>query len=109
MIHLDTKALLTQIDHQVTDANVKAIEKVILNTKNFSKIEQHLIPFKDNLTKMDTLLTLSSSSDNFKIKIETTNIIRINEAIHFIDHWANKYNVFLEKKNDTTYYIIGVK
>ena len=110
MIHLDSEALLKQLGYNsVSDALKVQMNKIIANTKGFELIEQHIIPFNDNLKPHKSHIALSNSKDYLKIKIEVQSPEIIKDTKEMIVRWAKKYKVDLEKvENKETYYILGV-
>ena len=58
---------------------------------------------------MNAYVGLSNKSDYLKIKCDENDSNEILEEFHNeVSHWANKYNVKLEKLNDKhIYYILG--
>jgi len=104
------EALLTQLGYNITETELKELDKIIQNTKNFDKIKNHILSLHDHLKEFFGFVALSNSKPYFKIKIDTDNPSQIEAATEEINHWATKYNVKLEKvENKNTYYILGVE
>ncbi|MEA3554591.1 MAG: hypothetical protein U9R39_09395 [Campylobacterota bacterium] len=113
-MHLDItpEVLVSQLNIGKTDSSLDQVEKVIENTKEFNKFSKHIISLNDKLQHMNGFLALSNSVPHFKIKCDAVNDSAeiIQEFTDEVQHWANKYNVELQKvDNKDVYYIIGIK
>jgi len=101
-------AILTQLGYSVTSGNLKQVEKVIKNTKNFKKVQKQLITLHDKLKSHLSYVALSSTKDYFKIKNEAKGVEMIKEVNKKIAKWSKKYKIKLEKVDGKdTYYVIG--
>ncbi len=113
-MHLDItpEVLVSQLNIGKTDSSLELVEKAMANTKDFDKFSKHIISLNDKLKHMNGFVSLSNSVPYFKIKCDTTNDSKevVKEFTDEVNHWANKYNVELQKvdKKDV-YYIIGHK
>ena len=111
-IEITAESLIRSLGLHTTDGTlVKQAQKIINNTRGFDKFAKHIISLNDSLKHIDSYVALSNSVDYFKIKCEQTNSENIvKEFTEIVEHFANKYNVTLEKvANKEVYYIIGVK
>jgi imidazoleglycerol phosphate dehydratase HisB len=112
-MHLEVtpEVIMTQLGYSRSDKILNQIEKIISNTKGFSKFAKHIISLNDSLKHIDSYVALSNSVDYFKIKCEQTNSENIvKEFTEIVEHFANKYNVTLEKvANKEVYYIKGIQ
>ena len=104
------EVLVSQLNIGKTDSSLEQVKKVIENTKEFNKFSKHIISLNDKLKHMNGFISLSNSVPHFKIKCDNTKDSQeiIKEFTDEINHWANKYNVELQKvDNKDVYYIIG--
>jgi len=112
-MHLEVtpEVIMTQLGYSRSDKILNQIEKIISNTKGFDKFAKHIISLNDSLKHIDSYVALSNSVDYFKIKCEQTNSENfIKEFREIVEHFANKYNVTLEKVvNKEVYYIKGIQ
>ena len=113
-MHLDItpEVLVSQLNIGKTDSSLELVEKAIANTKEFHKFSKHIISLNDKLKHMNGFVSLSNSVPHFKIKCDTTNDSKavVKEFTNEIHHWADKYNVELQRVADKdVYYIIGHK
>jgi len=107
---LTNEALLTQLGYNVTDAELEVLNNIAENTPGFENIKNHIVALNDHLKEFFAYVTMSNSKPYFKIKIDTDNESHIQAAIEEINHWANKYNVKIEKvEGKNTFYILGVE
>ncbi len=110
-MHLDIspEVLLSQLGYAKSDTSLKQAQQVLNQTKDFSKFSKHIISLNDHLKKMNAYVALSNSSDYLKIKCDENDAAEILEEFHEeVSHWANKYNVNLQKlDNKHVYYILG--
>lgn len=105
---MTNEELLVQLGYTVNDAVLSQLEKVKDNTKNFEKIQKHIVDLNDALKVNSSHIALSNSQDYLKIKIEVECNDIIAEAKEKISHWSDKYKVELEKvQGKDTYYILG--
>ena len=111
-MHLDItpEVLVSQLNIGKTDSSIDQVITAIENTKDFNKFSKHIISLNDKLKHMNGFVSLSNSVPHFKIKCDTTKDSQeiIQEFTDEVKHWANKYNVELQKvDNKDVYYIIG--
>ena len=113
-MHLDItpEVLVSQLNIGKTDIAIELATKAIENTNQFDKFSKHIISLNDNLKHMSGFVSLSNSKPYLKIKCDSQNDSTeiVQEFTQEINHWANKYNVELQKvDNKDVYYIIGIK
>ena len=106
---VSAEVLLSQLGYSKSDASLQQAERIIDSTSNFDKFSKHIFTLNDHLKKMNAYVGLSNKSDYLKIKCDENDSNEILEEFHNeVSHWANKYNVKLEKLNDKhIYYILG--
>ncbi|PLY08167.1 MAG: hypothetical protein C0625_02990 [Arcobacter sp.] len=109
-LDISPEVLLSQLGYAKSDSSLKQAELAINTTKDFDKFSKHIISLNDHLKKMNAYVALSNSSDFLKIKCDENDANEIIEEFHEeVSHWANKYNVDLQKiDNKPVYYILGV-
>ena len=108
-LEVSAEVILSQLGYSKSDASLQQAEKIIGLTSNFDKFSKHIFTLNDHLKKMNAYVGLSNKSDYLKIKCDENDSNEILEEFHNeVSHWANKYNVKLEKLNDKhIYYILG--
>lgn len=108
-IEISPEVLLSQLGYAKNNSSLKQAEHIMNKTKDFDKFSKHIISLNDHLKKMNAYVALSNSSDYLKIKCDENDAKEILEEFHDeVSHWANKYNVNLEKTDDKhVYYILG--
>ena len=108
-IEMTAEVVLSQLGYTKSENSLKQAESVIENTENFNKFAKHIISLNDHLKKMNAYVGLSNKTDYLKIKCDENDADEILEEFHEeVQHWANKYNVKLEKLNNKPiYYILG--
>ena len=110
-MHLDVspEVLLSQLGYSKSDSSMRQAEMVMNQTKDFNKFSKHIISLNDHLKKMNAYVGLSNSSDFLKIKCDENDADEILAEFHEeVSHWADKYNVKLQKLADKhVYYILG--
>ena len=108
-LEISPEVLLSQLGYVKNDSALRQAEQVITKTKEFGKFSKHIISLNDHLKKMNAYIALSNSSDYLKIKCDENDADEILEEFHEeVSHWANKYNVNLEKLDKKhVYYILG--
>ena len=108
-LDVSAEVILSQLGYSKSDASLQQAEKIIGLTSNFDKFSKHIFTLNDHLKKMNAYVGLSNKSDYLKIKCDENDSNEILEEFHYeVSHWANKYNVKLEKLNDKhIYYILG--
>lgn len=107
---ISPEVLLSQLGYAKSDSSLKQATKVINETKDFDKFSKHIISLNDHLKKMNAYVTLSNSTEHLKIKCDENDADEIIEEFHEeVNHWADKYNVKLQKLNNKpVYYILGI-
>ena len=108
-LDVSAEVILSQLGYSKSDASLQQAEKIIGLTSNFDKFSKHIFTLNNHLKKMNAYVGLSNKSDYLKIKCDENDSNEILEEFHNeVSHWANKYNVKLEKLNDKhIYYILG--
>ena len=108
-IEVSPEVLLSQLGYAKNESSLKQAEQTMNQTKDFSKFSKHIISLNDHLKKMNAYIALSNSSDYLKIKCDENDADAILEEFHTeVSHWADKYNVDLQKlDNKHVYYILG--
>lgn len=108
-LDISPEVLLSQLGYAKSESSLNQAEKVMNETKDFSKFSKHLISLNDHLKKMNAYITLSNSTNHLKIKCDENDANAIIEEFHEeVTHWANKYNINLQKLDDKlVYYILG--
>ena len=101
-------AMLKQLGYSPNEALLSQMGRIIENTKDYSKIEKHIIDLNDVLKSDKSYVAMSNSEDFLKIKIETDIEDMIQDAKEKIDHFSEKFKVKLRKiDGENTYYILG--
>ncbi|MEA3521393.1 MAG: hypothetical protein U9R50_00295 [Campylobacterota bacterium] len=101
-------AMLKQLGYSPNEALLGQMGRIIENTKEYSKIEKHIVDLNDILKVDQSYVAMSNSEDYLKIKIETDNEEIITNAMKKVDHFSDKFKVNLEKVNGkNTFYILG--
>jgi hypothetical protein len=108
-LNVSAEVILSQLGYSKNDASLQQAEKIINSTSNFDKFSKHIFTLNDHLKKMNAYITLSNKSDYLKIKCDENDSNEILEEFHSeVSHWADKYNVKLEKLDSRhVYYILG--
>ena len=108
-LDVSAEVILSQLGYSRNDASLQQAEKIINSTSNFDKFSKHIFTLNDHLKKMNAYITLSNKSDYLKIKCDENDSNEILEEFHNeVSHWADKYNVKLEKLDSKhVYYILG--
>lgn len=112
-MHLDItpEVIVSQLGLGAGEAILEQTKTTINNTRDFDKFSKHIISLNDKLKHMHAYIALSNSESYLKIKCDKTDSEAIiKEFVDEIQHWANKYEVELQKvENKDVYYIIGRK
>ena len=104
------EAMLTQLGYVPNEALMIQLEKIETNTSGYNKIQKHIMDLHDHLKVDNAYVAMSNSTDNFKIKIESSSTELAQEAHEKIQHFCDKFKVDIKKlPNKDTYYIIGFK
>ncbi|GGD50027.1 hypothetical protein GCM10012288_25060 [Malaciobacter pacificus] len=108
-LDVSPEVLLSQLGYSKSESSLAQAEKMISSTSNFDKFSKHIFSLNDHLKKMNAYVGLSNKTDYLKIKCDENDADEILEEFHEeVNHWANKYNVKLEKlDNKPIYYILG--
>lgn len=108
-LDVSAEVILSQLGYSKNDASLQQAEKIINSTSNFDKFSKHIFTLNDHLKKMNAYVALSNKSDYLKIKCDENDSTEILEEFHQeVSHWAEKYNIKLERlDNKHIYYILG--
>lgn len=108
-LNVSSEVILSQLGYSKSEASIKQAEKIIESTTNFDKFAKHIFTLNDHLKKMNAYVGLSNKSNHFKIKCDENDSTEILEEFHQeVSHWADKYNVKLQKLDDRhIYYVLG--
>jgi protein subunit release factor A len=108
-LDVSAEVILSQLGYSKNDSSLQQAEKMISNTTNFDKFSKHIFSLNDHLKKMNAYVALSNKTDYLKIKCEENDSEEILQEFHDeVSHWADKYNVKLQKiDNRPIYYIVG--
>jgi len=109
-IEMSPEVVLSQLGYSKSDSALKQAETMIETTKDFNKFAKHIISLNDHLKKMNAYVGFSNKTDYLKIKCDENDANEILEEFHTeVLHWADKYNVNLQKLDQKPiYYILGV-
>lgn len=101
------EAFLVGLDYNISNALMLQLERIQKATQNFEQISKHILNLHEQLKPFDSYVALSSTNDYVKIKnCAKTDFIK--ETDNFINNWAKKYKITIEKvPNKETYYIKG--
>jgi len=108
-LDVTAEVILSQLGYSNNEASLKQAQKAIDVTKGYEKFAKQIITLNDHLKKMNAYVGLSNKTDFFKIKCEENDSKEIIEEFHEeVTHWADKYNIKLERvEKKPLYYIIG--
>ena len=108
-LEVSAEVILSQLGYSKSEASLKQAEKMIESTIDFDKFAKHILTLNEHLKKMNAYVGLSNKSNYLKIKCDENDSDEILEEFHNeVLHWANKYNVKLQKlDNKPIYYILG--
>lgn len=108
-LNVSAEVILSQLGYSKSDASLQQAEKMISVTSNFDKFSKHIFALNDHLKKMNAYVGLSNKTEYLKIKCDENDADEILDEFHKeVLHWADKYNVKLEKlDNKPIYYILG--
>ena len=108
-LEVSAEVILSQLGYSKSEASLKQAEKMMESTTNFDKFAKHIFTLNDHLKKMNAYVGLSNKLNHLKIKCDENDSEEILQEFHEeVSHWANKYNVNLEKTdNKHVYYILG--
>ncbi len=109
-LEVTAEVILSQLGYPKSEALLKQTQKMIDATSNFNKFAKHILALNDHLKKMNAYVGLSNKLDHLKIKCDENDSAEILQEFHDeVSHWADKYNVKLEKLDGKNiYYILGV-
>ena len=109
-LDVSAEVILSQLGYSKSESSLKQAEKMIEATTNFDKFAKHILTLNDHLKKMNAYVALSNTTNYLKIKCDENDSKEILEEFqNEVLHWADKYNVKLEKLDGKNiYYILGV-
>ncbi len=109
-LKLTPKALLTQLGYATTNSTLKQMQKILDSTENMDRFLPHLLSFKDALEVEKGFIAMSNTQDRLKIKCESDINAKNLDAFHkIVERWSNKYALRVQRVNENTYYLNGVK
>ncbi len=104
MSKISHEALLTQLGFRPNKQILNDLRRVLKSLSSSQDIIKHLVVLNDKIKHYGSSITLSSTTNYFKIKIPNPS----QELQSEIDRWADKYKVKLIKTTDSNnYYIAG--
>ena len=108
-LDVSAEVILSQLGYSKSEASLKQAEKMMEETANFNKFAKHIFTLNDHLKKMNAYVGLSNKTNHLKIKCDENDSTEILEEFHQeVSHWAEKYNIKLERlDNKHIYYILG--
>jgi len=108
-LEVSAEVILSQLGYSKSEASLKQAEKMMESTTNFDKFAKHIFTLNDHLKKMNAYVGLSNKLNHLKIKCDENDSEEILQEFHEeVSHWADKYNVKLEKSdNKHLYYVLG--
>ena len=108
-LEVSAEVILSQLGYSKSEASLNQAEKMMESTTNFDKFAKHIFTLNDHLKKMNAYVGLSNKTNHLKIKCDENDSNEILEEFHNeVSHWADKYNVKLEKLDSRhIYYILG--
>lgn len=108
-LEISAEVILSQLGYSVNESSLKQAQKMIEVTTNFDKFAKHILTLNDHLKKINAYVALSNTTEHLKIKCDENDSKEILKAFHDeVMHWADKYNVKLEKlPKKEVYYILG--
>jgi len=105
---MHNQAMLTQLGYVPNEALIKQFEEIKKSTKEYEKIEKHIMDLNDHLKVNNAYIALSNSKNCFKIKIESQTPELAQGAREKVQHFSEKFKINVEKlPNKDTYYIVG--
>ena len=108
-LDVTAEVILSQLGYSNNDSSLKQAQRAIDVTKGYEKFAKQIITLNDHLKKMNAYVGLSNKLNYLKIKCDENDSTEILEEFHEeVAHWAEKYNVKLEKSDKRPlYYILG--
>lgn len=105
---MQNDAMLIQLGYAPNESLLSQFEKIKNNTKDYNRIEKHVMDLHDSLKVNNSYVALSNSKDYLKIKIDADTAELAEEAHKKVKHFSDKYKVQVEKiPRKETYYIVG--
>lgn len=105
---MQNDVMLTQLGYMPNSALIDQLQRIQKNTREFAKIEKHILDLNDHLKVNNAYVALSNSKDFFKIKVESATPELAAQAHEKIQRFSDKFKVKIEKlPNKETYYILG--
>lgn len=108
-LEVSAEVILSQLGYSKSDASLQQAQKMIESTTNFDKFAKHIFTLNDHLKKMNAYVGLSNKTNYLKIKCDENDSEEILEEFNEeVLHWADKYNIKLEKlEKKPIYYVLG--
>ena len=108
-LEVSAEVILSQLGYSKSEASLNQAGKMMESTTNFDKFAKHIFTLNDHLKKMNAYVGLSNKTNHLKIKCDANDSTEILEEFHQeVSHWAEKYNIKLERlDNKHIYYILG--
>lgn len=105
---MQNDAMLVQLGYAPNQTLLEQFEKIKNNTRDYEKIEKHIMDLHNHLKVNNAYVALSNTKDYFKIKIEADAPEVLEEAHQKVKHFSEKFKVNVEKiPQKNTYYILG--
>jgi hypothetical protein len=109
-IELTPENLLIQLGYPVKEATLAQMKRIIDNTPGFDKFAKHILTLNDEVKRFAGVVAMSNSKDYLKVKTDSTIPEEIEAFNEYVQQWAEKYKVALQKvEGKNTYYILGHK
>ena len=108
-LDVSAEVILSQLGYSKSESSLQQAQAMIDSTTNFDKFAKHIFTLNDHLKKMNAYVGLSNKTEFLKIKCDENDSDEILEEFHEeVSHWADKYNVKLQKLDGKhIYYILG--
>lgn len=102
------EAVLNQLGYTPNEALSLQLSQIEEATVGYDKIIKHILDLHDALKTDESYVALSNSNHYFKIKIDATSKVSLEQALNKIEHFREKYKIQLKKVDGKmTYYILG--
>lgn len=104
---VDDMTFLNLLNIKGNDKILDIFQIVKNNTKNFNKIQKHIVQLSDKIHHLDGYISISNNHTNLlKIKSKSKSKDMIKEFVDTVKKWADKYDIDLIQ-NDNIFYIKG--
>ncbi len=102
------EAILNQLGYTPNEALSLQLSEIEKATEGYDKIIKHILDLHEALKTDESYVALSNNTSYFKIKIDATSKVSLEDALNKIEHFREKYKVKLKKVDGKmTYYILG--